>query len=191
MDTMREDVSRAVAVLRQGGLLLYPTDTIWGLGCDATRPEAVERLYALKRRETSQQMLVLMENTGWLERYVREVPDMAYQLFEVAVKPLTLVLPGARNLAPNLTGEDGSVGIRIPQDPFCQELLRAFRKPIVSTSANLHGMPPARVYGEMAPEILAGVDYAVGWRREETVSHAAPSSVIKLGTDGTVVIVRP
>ncbi|MCR5715029.1 MAG: threonylcarbamoyl-AMP synthase [Bacteroidales bacterium] len=188
---MREEISRAVAALRQGGLLLYPTDTIWGLGCDATRPEAVERLYALKRRETSQQMLVLMENTGWLERYVREVPDMAYQLFDVAVKPLTLVLPGARNLAPNLTGEDGSIGIRIPQDPFCQELLRAFRKPIVSTSANLHGMPPARVYGEMAPEILAGVDYAVGWRREETVSHAAPSSVIKLGADGTIEIIRP
>ena len=187
----KEDVTRAVETLRSGGIILYPTDTVWGIGCDATNPDAVGRVYALKRREAVQSMLVLMPDACWLERYVREVPDIAYQLVEVADKPLTLIYPGARNLAPNLLAEDGSVGIRIPHDDFCCALLQAFRRPLVSTSANVHGCPAAAVYGDISEEILSGADYVVGWRQEETVSGARPSSIIKIGLGGSVQIIRP
>lgn len=187
----KEDVTRSVEVLRAGGIILYPTDTVWGIGCDATNPEAVARVYALKRREAAQSMLVLMPDACWLDRYVREVPDIAYQLVEVADKPLTLIYPGAKNLAPNLLAEDGSVGIRIPHDDFCISLLQAFRKPLVSTSANVHGFPPAAVYDDISDEILSGADYVVSWRQEETASGARPSSIIKIGVGGSVQIIRP
>ena len=188
---MSQEIRRTVDVLRRGGLILYPTDTVWGIGCDATDPEAVAAVYRLKQRASAQSMLILLPHEGMLTQYVRDVPDIAYQLIEVADKPLTLIYPGAKNLATNIIAEDGSIGIRIPHDDFCRQLLQAFRKPIVSTSANIHGEPPARIFSEISDPVRQGVDYIVQWRQGETVSDARPSSIIKLGYGGTVQIIRP
>ena len=140
-DNMQDDIKNALEVLRKGGVILYPTDTIWGIGCDATNDAAVKRVYEIKKRADSKSMLVLMENLNLLERYMQEVPEIAYSLIEVTEKPMTIIYPDAKNLAPNLLGEDGSVGIRITSERFTQQLIQRFRKPIVSTSANISGEP--------------------------------------------------
>lgn len=172
-----------------GGLILYPTDTIWGIGCDATNEEAVRKVYALKRRSDHKAMLLLMDSSAKLNYYVQEVPDVAWDLIELADSPLTVIYSGARNVAPNLLAEDGSVGIRITQEEFSHKLCEHFRKPLVSTSANVSGAPSPANFSEISETIKSGVDYIVRYRQED-LSKAAPSHIIKLGAGGLVKIIR-
>ena len=184
-----DDIKQAVQVLRQGGVILYPTDTIWGIGCDATNAEAVKRVYDIKRRDDSKALICLVDSDARLQRYVRDVPEVAWQLLEAAVKPTTVILDGAVNLAPNLIAEDGSIGVRITSEPFSKELCYRFQKPLVSTSANISGQPAAQNYCDIAPEILEAVDYVCFSRRQEHKPHEA-SSIIKLTRSGEVTIIR-
>ena len=186
---MNEDLKKACDVLRKGGLILYPTDTIWGIGCDATNEEAVQRVYSLKQRADNKAMLLLLGNEARLESYVQEVPEIAWSLIEVADRPLTLIYPGARNLAPNLIAEDGSVGIRITREEFSRRLCEQFRRPVVSTSANISGQPAPHTFQEIAEEIKQGVDYIVQYRQDD-LTAAQPSSIIKLGAGGLFQIIR-
>ena len=172
-----------------GGLILYPTDTIWGIGCDATNEEAVRKVYALKRRSDHKAMLLLMDSSAKLNYYVQEVPDVAWDLIELADSPLTVIYSGAHNVAPNLLAEDGSVGIRITQEEFSHKLCERFRKPLVSTSANVSGAPSPANFSEISDTIKSGVDYIVRYRQED-LSKAAPSHIIKLGAGGLVKIIR-
>ncbi len=172
-----------------GGLILYPTDTIWGIGCDATNEEAVRRVYELKRRSDHKAMLLLMDSSAKLNYYVQEVPDVAWDLIELADSPLTVIYNGARNVAPNLLAADGSVGIRITQEEFSHKLCERFRKPLVSTSANVSGDPSPANFSEISETIKAGVDYIVRYRQDD-LSKAAPSHIIKLGAGGLVKIIR-
>ncbi len=184
-----DDIRKAVEVMKQGGIILYPTDTVWGIGCDATNPEAVAKIYKLKQRDDSKALICLVDSDNRLQRYVRNVPDVAWQLLDAVEKPTTLILDNAVNLAPNLIAEDGSIGIRITKEAFSKELCYRFQKAIVSTSANISGQPAAQNYGDIAPEILEGVDYVCFARRQEHKPHT-PSSIIKLEEDGTVHIIR-
>ena len=186
---MINDVKAALEVLQKGGVILYPTDTIWGLGCDAANEEAVKRIYAIKNRVDSKSMLVLMENAALLERYVDEVPDIAYDLIELSEKPMTIIYDGARNLARNLIAEDGSIGIRITTEAFSSDLIRRFKRPIVSTSANISGKSSPACFSEIEQEIIDAVDYVVKYRQEDT-EKAAPSSIMKLGRGGEIKIIR-
>lgn len=188
-DNMQDDIKNALEVLRKGGVILYPTDTIWGIGCDATNDAAVKRVYEIKKRADSKSMLVLMENLNLLERYMQEVPEIAYSLIEVTEKPMTIIYPDAKNLAPNLLGEDGSVGIRITSERFTQQLIQRFRKPIVSTSANISGEPSPGIFADVSEEIKNAVDYVVAYRQDD-VSPAKSSSIIKLGVGGEIKIIR-
>ena len=187
---MNEEIKKACQVMAGGGVILYPTDTIWGIGCDATNPEAVKRVYDIKRRADSKAMLVLVDSAVKVDFYVSEVPDVAWDLIELATRPLTIIYDGARNLAPNLLAEDGSVGIRVTQERFSQQLCRQFRKAIVSTSANLSGTPSPHCFADICDEVKQAVDYIVDYRREET-AETTPSSIIKLGAKGEVKIIRP
>ena len=186
---MTEDIRKACEVLEQGGLILYPTDTVWGIGCDATNEAAVQRVYELKKRADHKAMLVLIDSEAKLDRYVEEVPDIAWDLIEVADKPLTIIYSGAKNLAPGLIGEDGSIGIRITQEVFSKRLCERFRRPLVSTSANLSGEPSPANFQQISDEIKAGVDYIVTYRQDDT-SMAAPSNILKLGAGGEIQIIR-
>lgn len=172
-----------------GGIILYPTDTIWGIGCDATNEEAVRRVYQLKRRSDHKAMLLLMDSSAKLNYYVQEVPDVAWDLIELADSPLTIIYSGARNVAPNLLAEDGSVGIRITQEEFSHKLCERFRKPLVSTSANVSGEPSPANFNEISETIKAGVDYIVRYRQDDS-RQATPSHIIKLGAGGQVKIIR-
>ena len=190
MDTLKlkEEIQKACKVLNDGGLILYPTDTIWGIGCDATNEEAVRRVYELKRRDDSKAMLVLLDDVGRLPSYV-DMPDVAYDLLEAADKPMTIVYPGAKNLARNLIADDGTIGIRVTKDAFSRGMIARFRRPVVSTSANISGKPSPRCFAEIGEEVKNGVDYIVDFRREES-GNPAPSSVIKLGRGGEIQIIR-
>jgi len=187
---MIDDIKAALEVLQKGGVILYPTDTIWGIGCDAGNEEAVNRIYDIKKRIDSKSMLVLMENVGLLERYVAEVPEIAYDLIELTEKPLTIVYDGAKNLARNLLAEDGSIGIRITIEAFSSDLIRRFKRPIVSTSANISGKPSPACFGEIDKLIIVAVDYVVKYRQDDT-HKATPSSIMKLGSGGEIKIIRP
>ena len=187
--TREEDIKQAVAVLRQGGVILYPTDTVWGIGCDATNAEAVKRVYDIKQRDDSKALICLVDSDARLQRYVRNVPDVAWQLIDCCDRPTTLILDGAVNLASNLIAADGSIGIRITQEPFSHELCYRFQKAIVSTSANVSGEPAAQNYRDIDPQILEQVDYVCWSRRQEHQPHQ-PSSIIKLGQGGEVTIIR-
>ena len=187
---MIEDIKAALDVLQKGGIILYPTDTIWGIGCDACNETAVQRIYDIKKRNDSKSMLVLMENTALIERYVDEVPEIAYDLIELTDKPLTIIYDGARNLAKILIAEDGSIGIRITTEKFSSELIRRFKRPIVSTSANFSGEPSPACFSEIEPDIINAVDFVVNYRQDET-QKATPSSIIKLGRGGEIKIIRP
>lgn len=187
---MQDDIKKACDVLRKGGIILYPTDTIWGIGCDATNPEAVRRIYDIKQRDDSKSMLVLMDNPVKLQQYIDEVPDVAWDLIELTDKPLTIIYDGAKNLAPNLVAEDGSIGIRITNETFSRELCKQFRKPIVSTSANISGQPSAPCFQQISDEIKQAVDYCVAYRQTEKKQDATPSSIIKLQKNGTIQIIR-
>ena len=172
-----------------GGLILYPTDTIWGIGCDATNEEAVRRVYELKRRSDHKAMLLLLDSSAKLNYYVQDVPDVAWDLIELADSPLTVIYSGARNVAPNLLAEDGSVGIRITQEEFSHKLCERFRKPLVSTSANVSGEASPANFEEISETIKEGVDYIVRYRQDD-LSKAVPSHIIKLGAGGLVKIIR-
>ena len=184
-----DDLSKAIEVLRSGGVILYPTDTIWGIGCDATNPVAVKRVYEIKLREDVKSMLILMENPNLLNSYVFEVPEIAWDLIDVSDKPLTIIYPGAKNLAVNLIAPDGSIGIRLTNEPFTQQLIQRFRKPIVSTSANISGQKAPNNFNEISEEIKSAVDYIVQYRQDD-LSKANPSSIIKLGRGGEIEIIR-
>ena len=186
---MTDDLRKSCEVLERGGLILYPTDTIWGIGCDATNEDAVRRVYELKRRSDSKAMLVLLDSAAKLDRYVDEVPDIAWSLIEVADKPLTIIYSGAKNLAKNLIAEDGSLGIRITGETFSHKLCEQFRRPIVSTSANVSGEPSPSVFAEISDVIKSGVDYIVGYRQDDKQA-ARPSSIIKLEAGGVFKIIR-
>ena len=175
--------------MKAGGVILYPTDTVWGIGCDATNPDAVSRVYEIKQRTDSKALICLVDSEARLQRYVRNVPEVAWDIFELATKPTTIVLDGAVNLAPNLIGDDGSIALRITAEPFSKELCYRFQKPIVSTSANISGMPAAQNYCDITPELLQAVDYVCTSRRQEKKPHT-PSSIIKLSMDGQVTIIR-
>lgn len=187
---IESEVRLAGEVLKRGGIILYPTDTIWGIGCDATRSEAVQRIYDIKKRDDSKSMLVLVDGVDMLNDYISKIPDQALDLISNAFKPTTIIYPGARNIADNLVASDGSVGIRIPSDPFCQALLKFTSKPIVSTSANLSGEPSPSIYVEISQKILQEVDHVVNWRQDET-EVALPSAIIKVESDGRINILRP
>jgi len=186
---MYDDLKKAVEVLKNGGIILYPTDTIWGIGCDATNETAVRKVYEIKKREDSKSMLVLMENINLLERYVEAIPEVAFDLIELSEKPVTIIYDGAKNLAKNLIAADGSIGIRITSEKFSQELIRRFRKPVVSTSANISGEPSPANFSEISEEIKSVVDYIVQYRQDEHTKSVA-SSIIKLGKNGDVKIIR-
>lgn len=203
----KEDLQEALRVLRNGGIIVYPTDTVWGIGCDAANAEAVKRIYALKQREDSKSMLVLLDSPAKLPYYIGEIPETAWMLLEAAspqpsprgkgendangemVKPMTIIYPHARNLAPNLIAEDGSIGIRITNEPFSKALCEQLRHPIVSTSANISGHPSAPFFAEIEEEILKGADYVCRFRREDDCPHE-PSSIIKINDDGAFRIIR-
>lgn len=204
----KEDIQQALKVLREGGIIVYPTDTVWGIGCDATNAEAVAKIYALKKREDSKSMLVLLDSAAKLDYYV-DVPEAAEMLIGATLnggmsatkslngdaslndeaKPLTIIYPNARHLAPNLIAEDGSIGIRITDEPFSKALCAQLKRPIVSTSANISGQPTAHFYKEIAQEVLEGADYVCLFRRDDETPHQ-PSSIIKVNSDNTFIIIR-
>lgn len=175
--------------MREGGVILYPTDTIWGIGCDATNEDAVRRVYEIKQRQDSKAMLVLVDSSVKVDSYVRDVPEVAWDLIDLADKPLTIIYSGARNLAANLLAEDGSVGIRVTNEDFSKRLCQQFRKAIVSTSANISGQPSPKNFSEISEEVKSAVDYIVGYRQEE-MSNPKPSSIIKLDKGGVIKIIR-
>jgi len=186
---METDIKNAIEVLKNGGVILYPTDTIWGLGCDATNQEAVDKIYKIKNRNDQKSMLVLLDNENKIPSYVNDMPEIAWDLIEMTDKPLTIIYSNAKNLANNLIAEDGSIGIRISKEPFNQKLIQRFRKPIVSTSANISGDPAPQNFSEISQEILDSVDYIVEWKQDD-YSKAQPSSILKLGSGGEIEIIR-
>ena len=183
------DIRAAIDVLRQGGTILYPTDTIWGIGCDATNPEAVRKVFEIKQREDSKALICLVDSPGRLQRYVRNVPDVAWDIIELATRPTTVILNGVQGLAPNLMAEDGSVGLRVTSEVFSHTLCYRFQKPIVSTSANLSGEPSPQTFADIDPAIIAAVDYVCLSRQRDTSRHE-PSAIIKLGPTGEVTVIR-
>ena len=185
----QEDIKNAIEVMKQGGVILYPTDTVWGIGCDATNAEAVEKVYKIKKRDDSKALICLVDSDARLQRYVRNVPNVAWDILDIATKPTTIILDGAINLAPNLIAEDGSIALRITKEPFSHELCYRFQKPLVSTSANISGEPAAANYNDISQELLDAVDYVCFSRRHEHKPHT-PSSIIKLKEDGEVTIIR-
>ena len=202
----KSDLEEAVRVLRAGGVIVYPTDTVWGIGCDATNEEAVRRVYALKRRADSKSMLVLLDAPGKLQGYVEEVPEMAWELLECtsplqlplqggrenteSIRPLTIIYPRGKNLAKSLLAEDGSVGIRITREPFSKALCERLRRPIVSTSANISGEPAAKIFRQISEAVLEQADYVCLYRRDDE-EEKAPSSIIKVGLHNEIEIIRP
>ena len=187
---LEESIRQALDVLRKGGIILYPTDTVWGIGCDATDNEAVERIYRLKRSQDKKSMLVLLDHIDKVSLYIKKVPDIAWRLYEVADKPLTLILPGGCAVADNLIPDEGTLGIRIPQHEFCRKLIRKLNRPLVSTSANLSGRPAPTTFSEIAGEITENVDWIADAACEGKPTRKA-SSIVKVGLRGEITILRP
>lgn len=185
----RQDIDRAIQALKKGGLILYPTDTVWGIGCDATNPEAVAKVYALKKRDDSKALITLVGSEAALERTVEEVPEVAWQLIEAADKPVTIVYDKGVGVASNLLAPDGSLAVRLTREDFSRQLCQRFRRPLVSTSANVSGAPAARCFSEISKEVIDGVDYVCEARRDEAPA-AVPSMVIKIGAGGQFKILR-
>ncbi|NDV57884.1 L-threonylcarbamoyladenylate synthase [Bacteroides sp. 519] len=186
---MTEDIKKACQVMNDGGVILYPTDTIWGIGCDATNEKAVQRVYEIKQRIDSKAMLVLVDSSVKVDFYVDDVPNIAWDLIELTDKPLTIIYSGARNLAKNLLADDGSVGIRVTSEKFSHQLCQRFRKAIVSTSANISGQPSPANFSEITEEIKSAVDYIVSYKQDD-MSKPKPSSIIKLDKGGVIKILR-
>ena len=185
----QDDIKKANKKIKNGGVILYPTDTVWGIGCDATNAEAVAKVYKIKHRDDSKALICLVDSPVRLQRYVRNVPEVAWQVMELATKPTTVIFDNAVNLAPNLIAEDGSIGMRVTQEDFSKELCYRFQKPIVSTSANISGEPAAENYKDISEELLNSVDYVCYSRRQEKKPHT-PSSIIRIKVNGEVEIIR-
>lgn len=185
----KEIISKTLEILNQGGVILYPTDTVWGLGCDATNTAAVRKIYEIKRRSDSKSMLTLMDAVGRVDYYFDRVPEIAWDLWDVADKPLTLILPHARNVAPELIAEDGTLGVRITKEEVSNTICARLRRPLVSTSANISGEPTARCFADISQEIKDAVDYIVPLRQDET-KNPAPSGIIKVEDGGVVTVIR-
>lgn len=183
-----EDISNALEVLKRGGIILYPTDTIWGVGCDATNSEAVKRIYDIKRRSDSKSMLSLVASDGMLQQYVKTIPEAAWQLIDAAVNPLTIIYDNPRGIAENLLAEDGSAGMRITSEKYSRSLCQRLRRPLVSTSANFSGFPAPKEFDQIDPGILKAVDYAAHYGRNMTGSK--PSNIIKVSDSGVIKIIR-
>lgn len=193
MTDYREDIRAAVAALRKGGIILYPTDTVWGIGCDATNAVAVRRVFEIKRRADAKALITLVGSLAQLERTVSGIPEVAYQLIEFSDRPLTIVYDGASpysGIAPELLAPDGAIGVRVTTEDFSRSLCLAFGKPLVSTSANISGAPTAATFAEISPEILDAADYVCTSRRDDT-TPAKPSTVMRLSEDGAFKVIRP
>ena len=184
-----EDIKKAIECLRNGGIILYPTETVWGIGCDATNPEAVKKIYSLKKRSDSKSMIVLVDSEAMLERTVDDIPEVAWQLIEAADNPLTIIYDHPHGVAPELLAPDGSLGVRITRERYSAELCKRLRRPIVSTSANISGEPAPSNFSEISDVIKEGVDYVCEYRREDN-GHPSPSNIIKVGDGGTFKIIR-
>lgn len=185
---MHQEIKNTVDILKQGGLILYPTDTVWGIGCDATNPEAVSKIYKLKKRAETKAMICLVSDNRMLKKYVQIVPEAAQNIIDVAENPITIIYDDAQSLATNLVSEDNTIAIRIPDDEFCYQLSRKFNGAIVSTSANISGSPSPKSFKEISQDILKGVDYVVNLQREKKTTQ--PSSILKIQNDGTVSVIR-
>lgn len=188
MEAINQEVHNAFEIIKEGGIILYPTDTVWGIGCDATNPEAVAKIYALKKRAETQSMIVLMNGDRMLHNVFKEIPEVAWQIMECADKPTTLILDEPRNVAANLISADKSLGIRVVTEPFCFKLLERMKKPLVSTSANISGQPTPKSFKDISPEIIKGVDYVVNLHHEKIAGN--PSTIIKLTNDLQVKVIR-
>ena len=186
---MEEEIKNALEVLRKGGTILYPTDTVWGIGCDACNKEAVEKIFNIKQRDQYKSMVVMVCNETMINRYVKEVPEVAWELLKSADEPLTIIYPEGRMLADNLIAEDDSVGIRLVKDEFCNTLIHKFGKPLVSTSANISGENTPLSFFEIKSDILNKVDYIVNLRQTE-INNAKPSTIIKVALNGEIKIIR-
>lgn len=185
---MIQEINKVISVLQDGGLILYPTDTVWGIGCDATNEKAVQKIYALKQREDSKALICLVANDFMLEKHITKVPEAAYDLIDLATKPITIIYDQPKGIAKNLVADDNTLGIRVASDQFCQYLMNKFKKPIVSTSANIAGQPTPKSFSEISNTILKGVDYVVNLEHKNRTN--TPSTIIKLGNDGTVKVIR-
>jgi len=185
-----DDIDKAIEILKKGGIILYPTDTIWGLGCDATNDSAIEKILTLKKSPINKSMLILVPDITWLSKYLKEVPEMAINILNVAIKPITIIYPGAINISNKLIADDGSIGIRVTSDKFCKSLLTIFKKPIVSTSANFNKSNPPSTFREIDQMIVKEVDYVVKWRQNDT-SPGKASEIIKIELNGEIKIIRP
>lgn len=186
---MKEDISNSLKILLEGGVILYPTDTVWGIGCDATNENAVQRIYRIKKRKDSKSMLILIDYPDRLNQYVSNIPDIAWKMMNESKNPLTIIYPDVLNLAPGLLAADNSAGIRVAGDDFCQQLIGQFGKPVVSTSANISGNPTPKNFSEIDSLIQKSVDYIVRYRQDDQIPHK-PSAVIKLGVNGEVTTIR-
>ena len=188
MEEINTEVHTAFEIIKNGGIILYPTDTVWGIGCDATNPDAIAKIYALKQREDSKSMIVLMNGDKMMYNVFSAIPDLAWDLWDLSEKPTTLILDNPRNIAENLIAADKTLGVRIIKEPFCFKLLERMKKPIVSTSANISGMETPKTFKEISPEIIKGVDYVVNLQRDKVCKN--PSTIIKLSLDNQVKIIR-
>jgi L-threonylcarbamoyladenylate synthase len=186
---LREEVTKALKVIQDGGIILYPTDTIWGIGCDATNTEAVKKIYSLKQRDEAKSMIILLDTVNKLESYVSNVNPLAFDLIEYAENPLTLVMPGAKNISPALISNDGSIGIRVVKNAFCEQLIQRMRKPLVSTSANISGKPSPQYFSQVDQEIIDGVDYVVDLDQHD-MEIKTPSTIMRLAPDGRFEFIR-
>ena len=185
---MIDEINNCLTTLKRGGLILYPTDTVWGIGCDATNADAVDKIFALKKRAESKSLICLVSDFKMLNQYVEEIPEVAYDILKYAAQPTTIVYDDPIRVAENLIAEDNSLAIRVCKDKFCNQLLRKFKKPIVSTSANISGQPTPKSFKQISPEILKGVDYVVNLQPSK--KNAQPSTIIKLSLDGKVQVIR-
>ncbi|WP_295773158.1 L-threonylcarbamoyladenylate synthase [uncultured Mucilaginibacter sp.] len=186
---LRDEVHKAFEVVKQGGIILYPTDTIWGIGCDATNTEAIQRIFELKQRPQEKSMIILLDADHKLESYVAEVSSIAYDLIEFAENPLTLVMPGAKNVSPSLINADGSIAVRVSKHPFCQQLIQRMRKPLVSTSANISGQPSPQNFSQISAEVIEGVDYVVNVDQHDLTAKK-PSTIMRINPDGLFEFIR-
>ncbi len=185
---INQEIQNAYEIIQKGGIILYPTDTVWGIGCDATNAEAVAKIYKLKKRAETQSMIVLMNGEKMIYNVFKEIPEVAWQIIDLSENPTTLVLDKPRNVAPNLIAPDQTLGIRIVKEPFCFKLMEKMKKPLVSTSANISGQPTPKSFKEISPEIIKGVDYVVNLHREKIAGK--PSTIIKLTNDSQVKVIR-
>ena len=183
-----EEINNALAVMKRGGIILYPTDTVWGIGCDATNADAIDKIYGLKKRSETKAMICLVSDFKMLNQYVEDVPEVAYDILKYAAQPTTIIYDKPIRVAENLVSEDNTLGIRVTKDEFCQKLIRKMKRPLVSTSANISGEPTPESFHEISPEILKGVDYVVNLQQSKKT--AKPSAIIKLSNDGKVQVIR-